>query len=55
MLVIVLDEAVPGRFVLRNPCLDCVVEEYVLFATQARQADSSLCQEKMLARLSSIT
>ena len=35
VLVVVLDEAVPGRFVLRNPCLDCVVEEYVLFASQA--------------------
>ena len=35
VLVVVLDEAVPGRFVLRNPCLDCVVEEYVLLASQA--------------------
>ena len=35
VLIVVLDEAVPGRFVLRNPCLDCVVEEYVLFASQA--------------------
>ena len=35
VLVIVPDEAVPGRFVLRNPCLDCVVEENVLFASQA--------------------
>ena len=35
MLVVVLDEAVPGRFVLRNPRLDCIVEEYVLLASQA--------------------
>ena len=33
VLIVVLDEAVPGRFVLRNPRLDCVVEEYVLFAS----------------------
>ena len=40
VLVIVLDEAVPGRFVLRNPRLDCVVEEYVLFASQAVRLQS---------------
>ena len=35
VLVVVLDEAVPGRFVLRNSGLDCVVEENVLLASQA--------------------
>ena len=35
VLVVVLDEAVPGRFVLRNPGLDSVVEEDVLLAGQA--------------------
>ena len=34
VLVIVLDEAVPGRFVLRNSGLDCVVEEDVFLASQ---------------------
>ena len=40
VLVIVLDEAVPGRFVLRNPRLDCVVEEDVLLASQAGRLQS---------------
>ena len=35
VLIVVLDEAVPGRFVLRNSRLDCVVEENVLLAGQA--------------------
>ena len=35
VLVEVLDEAVPGRFVLRNSGLDCVVEENVFLASQA--------------------
>ena len=35
VLIVVLDEAVPGRFVLRNSRLDCVVEEDVLLASQA--------------------
>ena len=35
VLVVVLDEAVPGRFVLRNSRLDSVVEEDVLFTGQA--------------------
>ena len=40
VLVVVLDEAVPGRFVLRNPRLDCVVEEDVLLASQAGRLQS---------------
>ena len=35
VLVIVLDEVVPGRFILRNSGLDCVVEENVFLASQA--------------------
>ena len=40
VLVIVLDEAVPGRFVLRNSRLDCVVEEDVLLTSQAGRLQS---------------
>ena len=40
MLVIVLDEAVPGRFILRSSRLDCVVEEDILLTGQASRLQS---------------
>ena len=40
VLIVVLDEAVPGRFVLRNSRLDCVVEEDVLLTSQAGRLQS---------------
>ena len=40
VLVVVLDEAVPGRFVLRNSRLDCVVKEDVLLTGQAGRLQS---------------
>ena len=40
VLVVVLDEAVPGRLVLRNSGLDCVVKEDVLLASQTGRLQS---------------
>ena len=40
VLIVVLDEAVPGRFILRSSRLDCVVEENVLLTSQAGRLQS---------------
>ena len=40
VLVVILYEAVPGRFILRNSSLDCVVKEDVLLASQAGRLQS---------------